>query len=521
MTPIATALNYGYQASDIIKYLLKNMPDLSPKIQTAINAGYTPEQIVDYLKGSYPTSKRAKKEGYKSFGQRMALAPGMTESERQSLIRDQQQQGGVGGLLGSVSQAALPIAALGGTAAMASKLLGPLASAGVGALAGSLDQGQPNATGAQQQAQTAPQPQAPGANLGQGLAGLAKSIMGMFGFKSKPLVDAVSQIVKTTGEDVAKVYQDLSKKGDLSTPEKAIQAAQERLKELTGEGKVLSKEDIQSKVEAGEKLKTAQPIEQAKKQLAQSLKSSVIRRMNYDKENQHMDLIFNNGATYRYYDFPEKEWEALSEGGTPAKTSGKNEFGVWWVGKQPSRGATFNKIIQPHKKEAGPYKYEKIGNTPITEEELEELRGVQKPHMEKAEKLLSGEEKAQQASSALKKIPKKPLTEGQKVARSRILSKTIESIKAKPASERSKEAIQLIEDRLRTLEDLDNIARRKKTRVLDQEILRFEREQGQNLVKKLLTLFPKAVAKVIKDKIGSMDERSILEFMQQHLSRKK
>lgn len=45
----------------------------------------------------------------------------------------------------------------------------------------------------------------------------------------------------------------------------------------------------------------------------------------------------------------------FSNGAVPAKTSGQNEHGRWWVGKNPSLGAAFSALIRQ-----GGYQYERL-----------------------------------------------------------------------------------------------------------------------------------------------------------------
>lgn len=495
-------------ATQVLNMVRKN-PQSKGIIDYALSQGLDENDVAAYLSGGQGLTE----------SQRSDISRKMKGKERlQSLLKGLSVGGSVVGAgLGAYSlyKAGAPLA---------KQVLGMASNAISGAVGAKpdADQEQPVAAPSQSIAQTvlASATEAPPEKISTGLGDIAKQVMRFFGIRSKPLVNAVAKIAESTGKKVEDIYRDLSK-SDISTPEKATQAAQQKLKELTGEGQVLSKQDIQAKEQASEKLATAQPIEKARQSLAKSLKSSVIRKMNYNKDAKEMDIIFNNGATYRYYDLPEQEWEALSAGGTPAKTSGKNEFGVWWVGKQPSRGATFNRIIQPKKREAGPYRYEKVGTTPISDEEMEELRSTQKPRMEKAEKLLGAEEKTRAASVALDQTPAAPLTDKQKAARARVLRRSVEDLKALPPEKRKAEAIEMIEDRLQKLQDLDSIKRRKKTRLIDQEILRFEKQQGEGFIKKFLPILPKAVAQAVRDKIGSLGEKDILDLLRHYFMSKK
>ena len=346
--------------------------------------------------------------------------------------------------------------------------------------------------------------------------GIVKSLIGgiagLFGFKNKQLVSTVSDIVQKTGKDVKEVYNELSKQ-DISTPEKATNAAQNMLKQLTGEGKILKPEDISSKIESKEKLKTAKTIAESKKDLAKTLKSAVIRKMNYNPEANELDVIFNNDKTYRYYDFPEDQFKKLSEGATPAKTSGRNEYGIWWTGKNPSAGATFSDMFKPWKKQAGPYTYQMIGTTPLTEGEAEEFKSVQGPEKRKTARLISGSEKAETASSAIKKAIPKVLQPEQQKARIMILTKQLDELRKKEPSERTKDAIGLIEKRLKDIEELNKILKFKKSTVLKDEFENYNKRESDKLLKKLVLLLPKALAKNVREKLANTSEEDILKYI--------
>lgn len=259
------------------------------------------------------------------------------------------------------------------------------------------------------------------------------------------------------------------------------------------------------------------PWVETKKDLAKQLKSSTIRRMNYNPKTKKLELVFTSGAKYLYHDFPEDQWKELSAAGTPAKTKGKNEFGLWWIGKSPSRGATFNKIIQPQLRKAGPYQYERIGTEEMTPEEEEELQEVQRPLMKKAQKALSETEKAEKAGRRLK--AKEKLNTEQIRARTRILTKQAEEIRKAPPSERSKKAIDLIEQRLQQIADLDSITKRVKGKVMREEVERFEKEEAGTFVRRLLLTLPKNIVREVKSKKGILSERNLLKTIRRLIAK--
>ncbi len=357
--------------------------------------------------------------------------------------------------------------------------------------------------------------------IGKTLSGIASGIMNVFGFKNKPLVNAVAKIVEETGEEVKDVYDRLSKEYDVSTVEKATKAATDSLKKGLGEGKSEKAADIIERRESAEKrLENAKPILEAKKDLAKALKSSTIRKMNYDPEKQEMETIFNSGDKFRYYDFDQSSWDELSAKATPAKTSGKNKFGVWWAGKNPSLGATFNKIIQPSKRGNGPFRYEKVGHEAMTKEEEEEFEQIQRPVAKRAEKFLSSTEKAEKAQE---RVPKHPASITGEQVRNRVnlLNKQLESAKSKTGSDRNEKLIESIKDRLETMEEMDILRKTRKSKVVSEEVGRLDKHTGETYVKKLVTLLPAAVAKVVKSKIETTNEKDLLKTILEFLMSKK
>ena len=356
------------------------------------------------------------------------------------------------------------------------------------------------------QAQAQPQPQAKFS-----LGNLVKGVAGLFGFKNKTLVNAIATIAENTGKNVKEIYEDLKKSGDISTPEKAAQTAQAALKQIQPQA---TKELGENKIEKGE---------QVKQEFADELKSSVIRKMFYDKKDKRLKVIFNNDATYSYDDFPLSRWAVLSKGAVPAKTSGENEFGIWWEGKNPSKGAAFSKIIKPHLRKAGPYQYARLQDTPMTEEEFEELEQNQIPLMGKAKKYIEGQKKIEKVASKEQIQKAAPITESQKKLRELTLTKQFESLRALPENEKHKEMIRIIEDRLQDVKKNDKLLKSKKSKVITDEILRMEKTKGESILKRLATLLPKEAAKFIKNKIGNASEEEILKAvldLVKHFSKK-
>jgi len=85
------------------------------------------------------------------------------------------------------------------------------------------------------------------------------------------------------------------------------------------------------------------------------LNSSNIWGTAYDPQSGKMKVRFQGGSEYEYDGVPENIYRAFAKGNASAKTKGKNEYGEWWVGKNPSLGAAMNQYIK-----AGNFNYRKI-----------------------------------------------------------------------------------------------------------------------------------------------------------------
>ena len=85
------------------------------------------------------------------------------------------------------------------------------------------------------------------------------------------------------------------------------------------------------------------------------LNSSNIYGFKYEPKTGHLLVRFQKGPIYSYEGVPPYIFNVFSRGAIPAKTKGSNEFGSWWVGKNPSLGAAFYELIR-----SGPYPYERV-----------------------------------------------------------------------------------------------------------------------------------------------------------------
>lgn len=85
------------------------------------------------------------------------------------------------------------------------------------------------------------------------------------------------------------------------------------------------------------------------------LNSSNIWGTVYNAKTGQMKVRFQGGSEYEYDGVPANIYRAFSKGNASAKTKGKNKYGEWWVGKNPSLGAAMNQYIK-----AAKFPYRKI-----------------------------------------------------------------------------------------------------------------------------------------------------------------
>lgn len=76
------------------------------------------------------------------------------------------------------------------------------------------------------------------------------------------------------------------------------------------------------------------------------LNSSNIYGFQYDPRSKLLRVKFQGDGIYEYGGVPPQIFKAFQQGAVPAKTSGRNQYGSWWQGKQPSLGASFYELIR-------------------------------------------------------------------------------------------------------------------------------------------------------------------------------
>lgn len=85
------------------------------------------------------------------------------------------------------------------------------------------------------------------------------------------------------------------------------------------------------------------------------MQSSNIWGAKYDHRTGRLMVKFHGGSIYEYSGISPYIWKAFISGDASARTEGKNQYGQWWVGKNPSLGAALNQYI----KEGG-FRYRRI-----------------------------------------------------------------------------------------------------------------------------------------------------------------
>lgn len=85
------------------------------------------------------------------------------------------------------------------------------------------------------------------------------------------------------------------------------------------------------------------------------INSSNIYGFRYDPKTGKLLVRFQGGSVYGYDGVPGNVFKAFQNGAIPAKTNGRNRWGVWWRGKMPSLGASFYELIRQ-----GGYPYRRL-----------------------------------------------------------------------------------------------------------------------------------------------------------------
>lgn len=95
--------------------------------------------------------------------------------------------------------------------------------------------------------------------------------------------------------------------------------------------------------------------------LEPSYPSSNINSFGYDEKTGNLLVKFQgdypkqNGPVYSYGGVPKVIFDLFKKGAIPARTKGKNKWGEWYPGKNPSMGASMFTLIKN-----GGYPYQKV-----------------------------------------------------------------------------------------------------------------------------------------------------------------
>jgi len=74
--------------------------------------------------------------------------------------------------------------------------------------------------------------------------------------------------------------------------------------------------------------------------------SSNVDKIMFNDENDEMVIKFNDGSYYTYYNVDFNLFRDIFEGNGVCRTEGENQWGEWWVGKNPSVGAAvYEKLV--------------------------------------------------------------------------------------------------------------------------------------------------------------------------------
>lgn len=76
------------------------------------------------------------------------------------------------------------------------------------------------------------------------------------------------------------------------------------------------------------------------------LQSSNVYGFSYNPKDSKLFVRFQGGGVYEYENVPPLAFKIFQQGAIPAKTKGQNQYGRWWIGKKPSLGASFFRIIR-------------------------------------------------------------------------------------------------------------------------------------------------------------------------------
>lgn len=118
--------------------------------------------------------------------------------------------------------------------------------------------------------------------------------------------------------------------------DEGVEWAQRKLKQIRKE-KLSSDIDSLSVEELGEIYKYLE--EDFSIIRSKNINSSNVKSYRYNTETFELEITFNDGSKYRYFEIDYNTFENISYGDATCITTGENEFGSWYEGKSPSMGA--------------------------------------------------------------------------------------------------------------------------------------------------------------------------------------
>lgn len=72
---------------------------------------------------------------------------------------------------------------------------------------------------------------------------------------------------------------------------------------------------------------------------SKTINSSNVKSYRYNTKTFELEIAFNDGSKYRYFEVDFETFENISYGDATCITTGENDFGSWFEGKSPSIGA--------------------------------------------------------------------------------------------------------------------------------------------------------------------------------------
>jgi hypothetical protein len=103
------------------------------------------------------------------------------------------------------------------------------------------------------------------------------------------------------------------------------------------------------------------PSQPQEPELSSPMQSSNVHSFGYDDKTGRLLVKFQgdypqeNGPIYGYSGVPKNIFNLFRQGAIPARTTGKNAWGRWWKGKNPSLGSSLYTLVKN-----GGYQYQKL-----------------------------------------------------------------------------------------------------------------------------------------------------------------